>query len=139
MTKGLNEQVEEFRERSLSNTVYPVLWVDALYEKVRVNGRIVSMAILVVCGVDETRRRDIVAAIQDSFSGASWALQGPFHAQYPGLYTLEREKAFAVVLKEIQMAPTVELARKRAHEVIDTYAKRFPKAIQCLKTDWRSR
>ena len=61
MTKGLNEQVNEFRQRSLSNTVYPVLWVDALYEKVRVDGRIVSMAVLIVCGVDETGRRDIIA------------------------------------------------------------------------------
>ena len=38
MTKGLNEQVEEFRNRSLADTVYLVLWVDALYEKVRVDG-----------------------------------------------------------------------------------------------------
>jgi len=34
MTKGLNEQVEEFRNRSLADTVYPFLWGDALYEKV---------------------------------------------------------------------------------------------------------
>ncbi len=39
ITKGLNEQVEEFRNRSLAGTVYPVLWVDALYEKVRVDGK----------------------------------------------------------------------------------------------------
>lgn len=57
MTKGLNEQVVEFR----NDTVYPVLWVDALYEKVRVDGRIVSMAILIVCGVDENGHRDIIA------------------------------------------------------------------------------
>ena len=61
MTKGLNEQVEEFRNRSLAGTVYPVLWVDALNEKVRVDGRIVSMAALIVCGVDENGHRDIVA------------------------------------------------------------------------------
>ena len=61
MTKGLNEQVNEFRNRPLSNTVYPVLWVDALYEKVRVDGRIVSMAVLIVCGVDENGHRGIIA------------------------------------------------------------------------------
>lgn len=61
MTKGLNEQVEEFRNRSLAGTVYPVLRVDALYEKVRVDGRIISMAILIVCGVDENGHRDIIA------------------------------------------------------------------------------
>ena len=45
MTKGLNDQVNAFRSRSLSKAVYPILWVDALYEKVRMDGRIVSMAI----------------------------------------------------------------------------------------------
>ena len=61
MTKGLNEQAEEFRNRSLAGTVYPVVWVDALYEKVRVDGRIVSMAVLIVCGVDGNGHRDIIA------------------------------------------------------------------------------
>ena len=61
MTKGLNEQVNAFRSRSLSQSSYPILWVDALYEKVRIDGRIVSMAILVVCGVDEHGQRDILA------------------------------------------------------------------------------
>ena len=61
MTKGLNEQVEEFRNRSLADTVYPVLWGDALHEKVRVDGRIVSMAVLIVCGVDENGHRNIIA------------------------------------------------------------------------------
>ena len=41
--------------------MYPVLRVDALYEKVRVDSRIVSMAVLIVCGVDENGHRDIIA------------------------------------------------------------------------------
>lgn len=62
MTKGLNNQVNEFRNQSLSSTAYPVLWVDVLYEKVRIDGRIVNMAVLIVCEVDENDRRDIIAA-----------------------------------------------------------------------------
>ena len=43
------------------------------------------------------------------------------------VYVPQKEKkAFAAVLKEIWLAPTAELARKRAYDVIDTYAKRFP-------------
>ena len=42
-------------------------------------------------------------------------------------------KAFAAVLKEIWLAPTAEITRKRAYDVIDSYAKRFPKAVQCLE------
>lgn len=34
MTKGLNEQAEAFRNRELTGESYPVIWVDALYEKV---------------------------------------------------------------------------------------------------------
>lgn len=60
MSKGLNNQVNEFCNCLLSNTVYPILWLDALYEKVRIEGRIVSMAVLIVCGVDENGRRDII-------------------------------------------------------------------------------
>lgn len=44
------------------NGLFPILWVDVLYEKVRVDGRIVSMAVLIVCGVNENGRRDIIAA-----------------------------------------------------------------------------
>ena len=61
MTKGLNEQVKEVRNQSLSESVYPILWVDALYEKICINGKIVSMAVLVACGVDQNGRRDIIA------------------------------------------------------------------------------
>ena len=61
MTKGLNEQAEEFRSRPLTSNAYPVLWVDALYEKVRYGERVVSMAILLVCGVSEEGKREVLA------------------------------------------------------------------------------
>lgn len=61
IAKGLNEQINVFRSRSLSQSKYPILWVDALYEKLRMNCRIVSMAVLVVCGTDEHGRRGILA------------------------------------------------------------------------------
>lgn len=61
MTRGLNAQVQSFRERSLAGEAYPVLWVDALYEKVRYGGRVISMAIQVVCGVNAQGRREVLA------------------------------------------------------------------------------
>lgn len=61
MTKGLNDQAEEFRNRPLTAGSYPVLWVDALYEKVRYSGRVVSMAILLVCGVNDEGKREVLA------------------------------------------------------------------------------
>ena len=60
MTKGLNEQVRDFRSRPLTGH-YPVIWTDALYEKARVDGRVVSMAVLVACGVSEQGQREVLA------------------------------------------------------------------------------
>ncbi len=60
INKELNSQVEAFRTKSLEKE-YPVLWVDALYEKIRDNHRVVSMAILVVYGVTMAGKREILA------------------------------------------------------------------------------
>jgi putative transposase len=40
---------------------YPVIWVDALYEKIRCNGRVITMAVLVVAGITVDGRREILA------------------------------------------------------------------------------
>lgn len=61
IAKGLNDQAEEFRTCHLDGHKYPVIWADALYEKVRSGGRVVSMAVLVVCGVNEEGKRKILA------------------------------------------------------------------------------
>ena len=61
------------------------------------------------------------------------ALQGAFRAEILVYVPQKEKKAFAAVLKEIWLAPTAELVRKRAYDVIDSYAKRFPKAVQCLE------
>jgi transposase-like protein len=60
INKGLDEQVEAFRSRPLESE-YPVLWVDALYEKIRMNGRVQNMAVLVVSGVSRGGIREILA------------------------------------------------------------------------------
>lgn len=60
ITRELNEQVQAFRNRRLEKT-YPVLWVDALYEKIRYDNRVINMAVEVVIGIDITGKRDILA------------------------------------------------------------------------------
>jgi putative transposase len=60
ITKELNEQVESFRKRKLEST-YPVLWVDALYERIRDNRTVKNMAVLVVTGINVEGKRDILA------------------------------------------------------------------------------
>ncbi len=60
INKGLDEQVDEFRYRSLDSE-YPVIWVDALYEKIRYNGRVRNMAVMVVSGVNSQGFKEILA------------------------------------------------------------------------------
>lgn len=61
ITKGLNDQAEEFRPRPLYGHKYPVIWADALYEKVCSGGKVVSMAVLIICGVNEEGKCEILA------------------------------------------------------------------------------
>jgi transposase-like protein len=51
ISKGLDDMVIEFRTRSLEEE-YPVLWIDALYEKIRDQDRCQNKAIMVVKGIN---------------------------------------------------------------------------------------
>jgi putative transposase len=72
INKGLNEQVARFRTRAL-NEEYPVIWVDAVYEKIRDDGRVISMPVFVIFGVNLEGKREILA-IETMYdeSEASW-------------------------------------------------------------------
>ncbi len=54
----LDEKVQQFRERKLGESRY--VWVDALYEKVRVNDRVESMAVVIATGVNPEGRREVL-------------------------------------------------------------------------------
>jgi len=58
--KELDAQVGDFQSRPLAEE-YPFLWIDALYQKVRVEGRVVSMAVMIACGVNPAGSREILA------------------------------------------------------------------------------
>ena len=60
MTQYLDEQVEAFRKRTLE-AVYPVIWVDALYEKLRMHHRVRNVAVLVVMGITLQGNREVLA------------------------------------------------------------------------------
>ena len=60
INKELNEQIKEFRERKLNDT-YSVIWIDALYEKIRIDNHINNMAVHVVCGINLDGKREILA------------------------------------------------------------------------------
>ena len=51
ISKGLDDMVAEFRTRPLEEE-YPVLWIDALYEKIRDHDRCQNKAIMVIKGIN---------------------------------------------------------------------------------------
>ncbi|NLY37240.1 MAG: IS256 family transposase, partial [Tissierellia bacterium] len=163
-----------FRSRDLSEEEYPFIWTDALYEKVRQDGRVVSMAILVVCGVNTQGQREILAiepmleesketykqlfsslkerglsgvqlvvsdahlglqaAIRESFPMASWQRCKVHFMRNIMAHVPHKEKeSFAAQLKQIWLAPNRDMAYLRAKTLIETYQKRFPKAIETLE------
>jgi transposase-like protein len=75
MCAALDAEVETFRSRSLAGELYPYLWLDATYVKVRDGGRVVSMAALVAIGVASSGERRVLglelAAGNDE--GNAWA------------------------------------------------------------------
>jgi transposase-like protein len=60
INKGLEEQVEHFRSRPLEEE-YPFLWIDAHYDKVRVEDRVMTLALLIAHGVNGSGMREILA------------------------------------------------------------------------------
>lgn len=69
----LDEKLTAFRSRRLDDIEYQYMQIDARYEKVRVDGHIVSQASLVAVGIDTIGRRNILDwRIGDSESEDTW-------------------------------------------------------------------
>ncbi len=69
----VDERLAAFRDRRLGHTAWPYLMVDARYEKVRVDGRVVSQAVLVVVGFTAEGRREVLDwRVGDSEAEAFW-------------------------------------------------------------------
>ena len=57
----LDPELADWRGRALTGAAYPYLVVDARYEHARVDGRVVSLGVLVVAGVRDDGRREALA------------------------------------------------------------------------------
>jgi len=70
---SLDSELSAWRSRRLEAEAYPYLFVDARYEKVRVDGRVVSQGVLIVSGVREDGYREILAVeVADTESEATY-------------------------------------------------------------------
>ncbi|MDP9143198.1 MAG: IS256 family transposase [Actinomycetota bacterium] len=69
----LDGEVAAFRSRSLAHTAFPYLFVDATYLKARVDGRVVSRAVVIATGVTADGGREVLGLdVGDSEDGAFW-------------------------------------------------------------------
>ena len=59
LCEELDERVKTFLERPIEGD-WPYLWIDATYVKVRQNGRIVSVAVIIAVGVNSDGRREVL-------------------------------------------------------------------------------
>ena len=57
--KELDTEVEQFRSRRLEGC-YPYVWLDATFLKVRHQGRVVSMAVVIAIGVRDSGEREVL-------------------------------------------------------------------------------
>lgn len=73
MAKSLDAQVEAFRSRPLDAGPYTFLWLDALTQKVRENGRTVIVHALVAVGVTADGQREVLGLdVVSGEDGAGW-------------------------------------------------------------------
>jgi putative transposase len=69
----LDTEVAAFRDRTLAETSYPYVFLDATYCKARIDHRVVSQAVVVAVGVSATGRREVLGMdVGDSEDGAFW-------------------------------------------------------------------
>jgi putative transposase len=72
LCRGLDEQVQVFRERPLQGA-YPYLWLDAKVERVREPGGVRHKALVIAYGVHETGRREVVGLdVGEAETDAFW-------------------------------------------------------------------
>ena len=70
---GLDVEISRFRERTLTHTTFPYVFLDATYCKVRIGAHVVSHALVVATGVSIEGTREVLGtAVGDSESFDFW-------------------------------------------------------------------
>jgi len=76
LTSKLDAELAAWRNRPVDGTTYPYLFIDARYEDVRGDGRVTSQGVLIIGGVREDGKREILAVdVADTESEATYQEQ----------------------------------------------------------------
>ena len=74
LCKNLDPMIEAHLNRPLSDVQYPFLLVDAMYLKVREDGRVRSRGVMIAVGINRNGYREVSDMIVgDTESEASWS------------------------------------------------------------------
>lgn len=74
VTDGILEEVKAWRARPLE-AVYPILWLDALFVKIRENGRVQNRAIYLALAVNLRGQKEVLGLWSSPTEGAKFWLQ----------------------------------------------------------------
>ncbi len=86
--RGIDERVQAFLQRPLEGE-WPYLWLDATYVKVRKNGWVVSVAVIIACAVKCCR----VHFMRNMLSRVSRASQSVVRAALQQVFVQTDEKS----------------------------------------------
>lgn len=74
VTKELDDEVAQFRQAKLQS-FYPVVWIDALYEKIREDKKVSSKAIMVAMAINSEGKKELLAIEpMDNESTDTWTV-----------------------------------------------------------------
>lgn len=73
ITDSILPKIKEFKERQLEE-VYPIIFLDAMFFKVKEDGRIISKAFYSALGIDQEGRKDILGIYVQESEGANFWL-----------------------------------------------------------------
>jgi putative transposase len=132
MAKALDEAVESFRSRPLDQGPYRFLWADALVVRVREEGRIRKLHVLLATAVNATGYREILGLeLCGEESGAGWLsfFRGLCARGLSGVLLVSSDAHQGLVAAIGATLPGASWQRCRTHYLRDLLAK-VPKSTQ---------
>jgi len=134
MAKSLDHEVAAFRNRPLDESPYTYVWVDALTQRCRENGRIVNVVTAIATGVNRNGNREILGV--DVFTGedgAAWTsfLRGLVARGLSGVKLVVSDSHEGLKAAIAAVLPGAAWQRCRVH-FLRNLLTRVPKSAQTL-------
>ncbi len=134
MAKSLDQEVAAFRNRPLDESPYTYVWVDALTQRCRENGRIVNVVTAIATGVNRNGNREILGV--DVFTGedgAAWTsfLRGLVARGLSGVKLVVSDSHEGLKAAIAAVLPGAGWQRCRVH-FLRNLLTRVPKSAQTL-------